>query len=141
MYVIIFILQKKICKLYIGNYIFNVASKILRWFSESVALSLRNSLSLEMQLYMLFSIQLFGFAHGRMNTISIPEDQESRIKWSYEIQWKNKTINKNNNKATSYWRRCMTWKFTNTIFLFLERNSRVVWEGTSFNKTESKGNI
>jgi hypothetical protein len=35
----------------------------------------------------------------------------------------------------------MTWKFTNTIFLFLERNSRVVWEGTSFNKTESKGNI
>jgi hypothetical protein len=51
---------------------------------------------------MLFSIQLFGFAHGRMNTISIPEDQEFRIKWSYEIQWKNKTINKNNNKATSY---------------------------------------
>lgn len=34
------------------------------------------------------------------------------------------------------------WNFKNNIFfLFLERNRRVVWEGTSFNTTESKGNI
>jgi hypothetical protein len=47
---------------------------------------------------MLFSIRLFGFAHGRMNTISIPEDQESRIKWSYEIQWKKKLLIKTTTK-------------------------------------------